>query len=275
MNRILIYSRNYQTLKILEYVASNLNFNVKTVMDCDMAEKFLLNRIYDILVIGDEINITEQERLASSLWNKSPNAPFILFIGKDGKKQFARERLLGLEIVGPDNAKNNFKQFLEKLAPLRDKKQDNLKILYVEDLDSPREIISMYLEDLNKGNVTALASAKEALNLLHDNPNSFNCIVTDLKMPEMNGHELIKELRGEASFKHLPIIVLTAYGTLDWLIKCIESGASGFLVKPPKKKNMKFELDRAKRINNFALNPRLVKLQDTEAVRKILEDKFS
>lgn len=275
MNRILIYSRNYKTLRILEDISSSLNFHIKTVMDCDMAEKLLLNRTYDILVIGDEINLVEQERLASTLWEKSPNAPFILFIDKDGKKQFARERLLGLEIIGPDNAKNVFKQFLEKLAPLRNQKENDLEILYVEDLDSPREIISMYLEELNKGSVTSLASAKEALNLLYENPTSFNCIVTDLKMPEMNGHELIKELRSDSNFKHLPIIVLTAYGTLDWLIKCIESGASGFLVKPPKKKSIKFELNRAKRINNFGLNPRLVKSKDTEAVKKALEEKFS
>lgn len=275
MNSILIYSKDYKTIKILEGVSDSLKFNVKTVMDCDMAEKLLLNRAYDFLVIGDEINIIEQERLASALWKKSPNAPFILFIDKDGKKQFARERLLGLEIVGPDNAKNNLKMFLEKLAPEKNAKDDNLEILYVEDLDSPREIISMYLENLNKGSVTSLASAKDALNLLHENPHSFNCIVTDLKMPEMNGHEFIKELRADSNFNHIPIIVLTAYGTLDWLIKCIESGASGFLVKPPKKDSIKFELNRAKRINNYGLNPRLVKSKDAEAVRKALEEKFS
>lgn len=275
MNKVLIYSRNYRIFEKLETISKKLGLAVKTVMDIDMAKNFILNREYNLIVVSREISIKEQGILGDTLWGITPSAPIILYIEEEDRKQLAERRLLGIEIVGPNNAEEAFTNFLKNFLPRNLKEESTpLKILYVEDLDSPREILTMYLEKINKGGITALESAKSAIEELKNNPKKYNCIFTDIKMPEMNGHELIKFLRTSKEFSKIPIIVLTAYGTMDWLVNCIEAGASGFLVKPPNKENLKFEINRAIRINQHNLNPRLVASADVETVRELLEAKM-
>jgi len=89
----------------------------------------------------------------------------------------------------------------------------------------------------------------------------------------MPGWELIEKVRNEATLKHVPIIALTAYGTADNLMKCLQAGASGFLVKPPSKAQLSRELSRAKRIILNAENPRLVQPEDVDVMRDVLAEK--
>lgn len=272
MNKVLIYSRNYKIFEKLQKISEEAGLISKNVMDLDTAENFILNRDYDLVVVSSEISLKEQQALGNALWRIKPSAPVILYIEEEDKKLLTSRRLLGIEIIGPNNAEASFKRFLINFFPLnKQNKKQELEILYVEDLDSPREILTMYLEKLNSGGVTALNSAKSAIEELNNNPKKYNCIFTDIKMPEMNGHELIKFLRSSKDFSKLPIIVLTAFGTLDWLANCIEAGASGFLVKPPNKENLKFEINRASRINQHNLNPRLVQGVDAQTIKEILE----
>jgi FixJ family two-component response regulator len=71
----------------------------------------------------------------------------------------------------------------------------------------------------------------------------------------------------------LPVIVLTAHGTVDALVDCLKAGASGFLVKPPAAKDLQHELGRAKRIAEHQLSPRLATDNEADSIRQILEDR--
>ena len=116
-------------------------------------------------------------------------------------------------------------------------------------------------------------SGSEALQLLNADPDHFACLITDVRMPQMSGKELIETLRADPRYCHLPIIVLTAFGTTDCLLDCLRAGASGFMAKPPKKPDLQRELGRAERIYRQRLDPRLVPEGDFELFREMLEDK--
>ena len=87
-------------------------------------------------------------------------------------------------------------------------------------------------------------------------------------MPDMKGTELIRSIRREETINQLPIIVLTAYATMEVLLECIKAGATGFLVKPPRKNTLREELEKAKRIYLNNLNPRLCRPEEAH----LLED---
>jgi two-component system chemotaxis response regulator CheY len=61
---------------------------------------------------------------------------------------------------------------------------------------------------------------------------SYDCIITDINMPNMNGIELIKKVRSQDGNKHVPILVLTTESQSDMLRLGKKAGATGWLVKP-------------------------------------------
>jgi CheY-like chemotaxis protein len=57
-------------------------------------------------------------------------------------------------------------------------------------------------------------------------------ILTDIMMPEMDGYELIKEIRKQERFKDIPIAALTANAMKGDKEKCLEAGANDYVSKP-------------------------------------------
>ena len=55
-------------------------------------------------------------------------------------------------------------------------------------------------------------------------------VISDVNMPGMDGHELLGEIK--SSFPYLPVLLITAYATIDKSVKAIQSGAVDYLVKP-------------------------------------------
>lgn len=89
-------------------------------------------------------------------------------------------------------------------------------ILVIDDDVSLREIFTMALE-LEGYEVTACEDGKEALDLLTNIEKHFvpDCIVTDLMMPRMSGNAFVEILKTvfPEKFAHVPIIVISAYGS--------------------------------------------------------------
>src|SRR5690606_29971959 len=110
--------------------------------------------------------------------------------------------------------------------------------------------------------IKGVASAKEAITELTESPEGYHCVLTDVRMPEMTGRDLIEYMRGDQKLKTMPVIVLTAIGTIENLVDCLKAGASGFLVKPPKKDDILRELSRAFRIVAGGENPRLAEPEE-------------
>jgi len=103
----------------------------------------------------------------------------------------------------------------------------NAKVLVVDDDADLLKLISIRLS-VNNFDVATAESGEEALSILPEiKP---NLIITDLKMGGMSGFELFKQIR--ATHPTLPVIILTAHGTIPDAVDATLSGVSNFLSKP-------------------------------------------
>ena len=112
-------------------------------------------------------------------------------------------------------------------------KEINLKgrtVLLVD--DDMRNIYSLAkILRQKKMTVYVASNAEDALKEL-DAHNDVEMILTDIMMPEMDGYELIKEIRKQERFKDIPIAALTANAMKGDKEKCLEAGANDYVSKP-------------------------------------------
>ncbi|MDG4812955.1 sigma-54 dependent transcriptional regulator [Hydrogenovibrio sp. 3SP14C1] len=100
------------------------------------------------------------------------------------------------------------------------------KILVVEDDTELQEALVDTLE-LNGFDVVSVGSAEEALVALDD---EIAMVFTDIRMDGMNGYDLMKRIR--AIKPYLPIVLMTAYGTVEQAVEAMKSGAVDYILKP-------------------------------------------
>jgi DNA-binding NtrC family response regulator len=100
-------------------------------------------------------------------------------------------------------------------------------VLVVEDDDAMRDLLEEELRESSYDVLTA-ADGPEALAQLERHP--VDIVVTDLQMPGMTGHELLHEVRIRRP--GTPVVIITAFGTIDTAVQAIKSGAFHFVPKP-------------------------------------------
>lgn len=102
-------------------------------------------------------------------------------------------------------------------------------ILIVDDSAAIRQLVSLTALEA-RYNVLAAENGKDALAAIAGK--AIDLVITDLNMPEMDGIELIKRLRGMPEFKFVPIVMLTTESQEARKVEGKQSGASGWIVKP-------------------------------------------
>lgn len=111
------------------------------------------------------------------------------------------------------------------------------KIMIIEDEEEVRDILKLHLESAGyevieaEDGEKAIESMKEGSNLLR-----VGLIITDIRMPKINGVEAIEYLREHAPSK--PIIVVTGYPDTDLAISLMQKGVKEYLVKPVEKEKL-------------------------------------
>lgn len=102
-------------------------------------------------------------------------------------------------------------------------------ILVVDD----EKIIRFFLEKAlyEKYDVVVKENGQEALKWLQQG-NKPDLVITDLYMPEMNGYELLKQIRSGKETANIIVIMLTGMECADEKKKCLELGANDYLSKP-------------------------------------------
>lgn len=106
------------------------------------------------------------------------------------------------------------------------KETANQVVLVVEDDDSIREIVCRVLEDEGYVTHTANNGVRGLEQFYMKLP---DLIILDVKMPEMDGWEVLKRLR---EISGCPVIMLTVFGSTEDIIQGLELGADDYLVKP-------------------------------------------
>lgn len=273
MKRILFASRENELRFEVEELAQKRGLMLKTSASLEAASNWLKRHSFHLFIVDESFPPAEVNRLLNELWGSNPAAHAMAVVDREIEaEEPTRWELRGLELVHRSQFESEFDAALEKIFDQEDAIRDRFPILVVEDLDSPRDIICIFLESLGFAEVVGMSSASEALKKLEADPEHFACVVTDIRMPHISGKEMIEIIRSHARLRHLPVVVLTAFGTVDTLVECLRAGASGFLVKPPKKADMLRELSRAIRIHQGQLNPRLASYDEAEYIRRHLEE---
>jgi len=102
-------------------------------------------------------------------------------------------------------------------------------VLVVDDTEMNRDMLCALLEaDGHKAAV--VENGRLALEAIKKN--SFDLILLDVMMPEMNGYQVLEHLKSDASLRDIPVIVLSALDEIGSVVRCIELGAEDYLPKP-------------------------------------------
>ena len=119
------------------------------------------------------------------------------------------------------------------------------RILVVEDEEKLRRVIELQL--MSAGfEVDKAGTAEEGLKLV----DRADLVLTDLKLPDMDGLEFLAQIRRQNA--HVPVIMMTAFGTVETAVEAMKAGATDFLLKP-------FSLDHLMQVVNKALEVRALR----------------
>ena len=114
------------------------------------------------------------------------------------------------------------------------------RVLVVDDEESLRRVTQLRLQAVGY-HVDSVADGFQALDLLAKEP--YDLVLTDLKMPGMNGIELLKHVH-----EHYPdviVIVVTAFGTVESAVEAVKAGAYDYIVKPVNMDGLRLVIERA------------------------------
>lgn len=103
-------------------------------------------------------------------------------------------------------------------------------LLVVDDNEDNRYTLTRRLKREGYENLTTANDGKQALEQLKSK--KFDLMLLDIMMPEMNGYEVLEHLKADAELRHLPVIMISAVGEVESVVRCIELGAEDYLPKP-------------------------------------------
>ena len=139
----------------------------------------------------------------------------------------------------------------------------NPSILAVDDDESFLTYLAQALAD--EYDVTTVANASGAMSALKDR--DFDCVLLDVKLPEIDGFQLLKVMRGLKPY--LPVVMLTGDKTPAKIVKAVKDGASDYVVKEPGDlaAEIKFRIGKAIEQRSLATKAHLMERKLTEESR--------
>src|SRR5207245_4534465 len=102
-------------------------------------------------------------------------------------------------------------------------------LLVVDDNSMNRIMLSRYITKLGY-QATLVENGRQALDKLQGE--SFDLVLLDVEMPEMDGYEVLEHLKAHPRLRDIPVIMISAVEELESVVKCIELGAQDYLPKP-------------------------------------------
>ena len=104
------------------------------------------------------------------------------------------------------------------------------KFLVVDDFSTMRRIVRNLLKELGYSDVDEAEDGVQALQKLRSE--KFDFVVSDWNMPNMDGLEMLKQIRADATLASMPVLMVTAEAKKENIIAAAQAGASGYVVKP-------------------------------------------
>ena len=107
--------------------------------------------------------------------------------------------------------------------------QSGSRLLVVDDNKVNRLLLTRSLEQQGHS-VASAENGRIALETLRRE--AFDLVLLDMEMPEMNGFQVLEQLKGDLQLRDLPVIVTSSLEGIDNVVRCIELGAEDYLTKP-------------------------------------------
>ncbi len=131
------------------------------------------------------------------------------------------------------------------------------KILVVDDEAPLREILQRGLTQMGGYWVEVAQNGQEAIEKVEKE--IFDLILTDLMMPEMDGMELLKILKGTRP--EIPVIMMTAYGSIDTAVEAMKIGANDYITKPVDLRDLLLRISKVHQENLLLQENRLLRME--------------
>ncbi len=106
----------------------------------------------------------------------------------------------------------------------------NLRFLVIDDFATMRRIVRNLLQDLGFKNVEEAEDGQDALTKLR--ASTFDFVISDWNMPNLDGLQLLSEMRKDDGLKAIPVLMVTAEAKKENIIAAAQAGANGYVVKP-------------------------------------------
>ncbi|RJQ55769.1 MAG: chemotaxis protein CheY [Nitrospiraceae bacterium] len=117
-----------------------------------------------------------------------------------------------------------------------------MKILVVDDFSTMRRIVKNLLRQLGYENIEEAEDGAQAFTKLKQG--GFGFVVSDWNMPNMDGLELLKNVRSDPELKDIPILMVTAEAEKEKVITAIQAGVNNYVVKPFTGEILKEKMDK-------------------------------
>ena len=271
MPSAMILTSDPQSANQLSELLGGLSYRVRSVNSLQSAVEWFSMQTFHVFLVDARYGDKACLQLLNLTWKYNP-LTFAGIFNFAGDVPFRDEALLvGAMVYTSNQLLKDLQKDLLRLPS--DASVAVFRILLVEDLDAARDIICSYIEALGYPDIRGVSSVDQALEVLATE--EYSCVITDIHMPDKSGIALLKEIRGNADLRHLPLIILTTYSTPENLVECLQHGASGFVAKPPSKAALRTELDKAKRIIYSKQDPRLCNPADAERLQDLLSSKYA
>ena len=136
-----------------------------------------------------------------------------------------------------------------------------IQVLLIEDEESIRRVMSRILKEENdQYQITEAVDGKQGLDLLFKR--QFDLVLCDIKMPKMDGIEVLKKANDE--MLNIPFIMLTGHGNIETAVEAMKLGAYDFISKPP-------DLNRLLNSVRHALENKSLRSENTKLKNKVAQ----
>lgn len=105
-----------------------------------------------------------------------------------------------------------------------------LRFLVVDDFSTMRRIVRNLLKDSGFTETEEAEDGAAALNKLRKG--KFDFVISDINMPNVNGLQLLAEVKKDAKLQHIPVLMVTAEARREDILLAAQLGAAGYVLKP-------------------------------------------
>jgi HAMP domain-containing protein/CheY-like chemotaxis protein/signal transduction histidine kinase len=250
-NLIVVEDDDRERESIVELVADH-DVETTAVASGQEALALLGQQRFDCMVLDLGLPDMRGLELIESIKNQPALAemPIIVYTGKDltraqeAELRRLTESIIVKDVQSPERLLDETALFLHRVEDsLPEPKRKLLQQLHHKDPVLAGRRVLVVDDDLR--NIFAITSALERQDMIVtyaengrdglaalENGGGVDVVLTDIMMPEMDGYEVMKAIRGQDRFRELPIIALTAKAMKTDRQKCLEAGASDYIAKP-------------------------------------------